>query len=173
MATHSPILPIYFRLSWPNTAFLCFVRLHFVPTWLLVTFDFSETEENNERDHIWATSAHYAELDGTTVLHSQRGIPAVLQTMEGKFREVESQWEYFGGDETYRQQLIQITLLTAWRDSGRRGWHEYFIDQSIHPAVIYLTMLVWFFIVHDFSKDRCSREVTFYTCRYGSCNGLL
>lgn len=57
---HQPILWICFRLSWPNITFFWFVRLHTLPTLLLVIFGCSQNWKWHWKG-IWITRRHYAE----------------------------------------------------------------------------------------------------------------
>jgi len=88
MTTHQLIPRNWFKVSWPNTTFLCFDRLPTLPTWLLAIFGCSPPENAAEKDSIWVTRRHYTEHDGQAVLHSQRGIPEMLWTMAEPLGEV-------------------------------------------------------------------------------------
>jgi hypothetical protein len=88
MTTHQLIPRNWFKLSWPNTAFLWFDRLLLSRHGSLRFLAVPPPENAAERDSMWVTRRHYTEHDGQAVLHSQRGIPEMLRTMVEPLGEV-------------------------------------------------------------------------------------
>ena len=95
MTMHQLIPHNWFKLSWPNTTFLWFNRLPALPTGSLPSrhgflrlLAVPPPENTAGKDSIWVTRRHNTEHNGQAVLHLQRGIPEMLQTMAELLGEV-------------------------------------------------------------------------------------